>query len=212
MRNIIIRKLGKCYYHDIFQKMKAFTTRRDINTTDELWLLEHFPVFTQGYTASKDENLLNPGNIPIVLTDRGGKITYHGPGQLIIYVLIDLKQLKIGPKKLVLILEQSVIQTLNAYNIEASTISQMPGIYVNGAKICSLGLRIRQGFTYHGLALNIDMDISPFSMINPCGIKNLTVTQMSCFIENPNWCEIERKICERLMVNLGFNCSQELDF
>lgn len=158
--------------------MRELTERRDEATEDEIWLLEHPPIFTQGM-AGKPEHLLNPGDIPVIAIDRGGQVTYHGPGQLLCYVLLDLRRLKITIRTLVQLLEQVIIELLASYGISADRKQGAPGIYVEGAKIASLGLRIRRGCCYHGLALNIDMDLSPFARINPCGFPDLRITQLS---------------------------------
>ncbi|MBS0287095.1 MAG: lipoyl(octanoyl) transferase LipB [Proteobacteria bacterium] len=165
-------------YENIYALMRQFTLNRQADTQDELWLLEHQPVFTQGQ-AGKAEHLLNPGVIPVIQSDRGGQVTYHGPGQLMIYALFDLKRLQLGIKDFVQKLEQSVITLLKSYGIEAHTQCKAPGVYVDNAKICSLGLRIRHYRAYHGMSLNVKMDLSPFSRINPCGFKQLTMTQIS---------------------------------
>lgn len=174
--SILIKSLGRQSYQDTWQAMRTFTDQRTPDTTDEIWLLEHPPVFTQGQ-AGKPEHLLNPGNIPVVQSDRGGQITYHGPGQLIAYVLIDLRRLNLSIRDFVVKLEQAVITVLAAHGIQANGDRCAPGVYVNGAKICSIGLRVRRGCTYHGIAFNIDMDLAPFSQINPCGLAGLPITQ-----------------------------------
>lgn len=158
--------------------MKAFTAARTAQTPDELWVVEHPPVFTLG-RHSDPSHVLDASGIDLVQTDRGGQVTYHGPGQLVIYTLIDLKRAGIGPKALVCSIEKSTIQLLQDLNIDAHTIDKQPGIYVQNRKIASLGLRIKQGCSYHGLSLNVDMDLGPFSFINPCGIQNLVMTQIS---------------------------------
>lgn len=167
-------------YELIFANMKNFTKRRDANTLDEIWFLEHEPVFTQGQ-AGKPEHILDAKDIPIVQSDRGGQVTYHGPGQLMVYFLIDLKRLNLGIKSFVNKLESTVIQLLNNYGVIAETLVGAPGVYVNGAKICSIGLRVSRHCTYHGLSFNINMDLEPFSRINPCGFKNLNMTQLVKF-------------------------------
>lgn len=172
----IVRELGLVSYEDAWQRMRTFTDTRDANTPDEVWLLEHPQVFTQGQ-AGLASHILNPGNIPVVQTDRGGQVTYHGPGQLVAYILFDLKRLDMSIRKLVTILEQAVIDVLAQYHINANGDRKAPGVYVNGAKICAIGLRVRQGRTYHGIAFNIDMDLTPYARINPCGFENLIVTQ-----------------------------------
>lgn len=176
--DVIIRTLGEVPYVPTWEKMRAFTEKRDEDTQDEIWCLSHPPVFTQGQ-AGKPEHLLNPGNIEVVQTDRGGQVTYHGPGQLVVYFLIDLKRRNLGVRTLVTLIEQSVIAMLKADHIEAHTIEKAPGVYVNDAKICSLGLRVKRGCTYHGLALNVNMDLTPFSRINPCGYQGMQVCQTS---------------------------------
>lgn len=161
--------------------MRAFTDARSADTADEIWLLQHTPVFTQGQ-AGRDEHLLTAGDIPLIRSDRGGQITYHGPGQIVVYLLLDLKRLGYGIRSLVTRIEQSVIETLAHYDISAYADAQAPGVYVDvqgqRAKIASLGLRVRRGCSYHGLALNTDMDLAPFSQIDPCGYRGLSVTQV----------------------------------
>lgn len=175
-----IKYLGVQDYLPIFEKMRQFTQFRDINTEDELWVVEHNSVFTQGISDTTEYF----SKIPIIKTDRGGKITYHGRGQLIIYCLIDLKRLGIGVKKMVSIIEQSIIKLLAEYQIKSHLKTGAPGIYVNGAKIAALGLKVKKFKTYHGLSLNVDMDLSPFSKINPCGYQGLKVTQMRDLTNN----------------------------
>jgi lipoyl(octanoyl) transferase len=175
--DIRVKHLGRVEYEPTWLAMQTFTTRRDESTRDELWVLEHPPVFTLGQ-AGKREHLLIESGIPIVHVDRGGQITYHGPGQVVIYVLVDLKRRGYGVKDLVGRMEQAVIDLLVQYRLTAERRKGAPGVYVNDAKIAALGLRVRQGRTYHGLALNVDMDLSPFSHINPCGYTGLAVTQM----------------------------------
>ena len=176
-------ELGTQEYLSTWQAMKDFTDSRTKDSEDELWVVEHPSVFTQGI-AGKSEHLLNIGTIPIVKTDRGGQITYHGSGQLIVYCLIDLKRLGIGVKKIVSIIETSIIDLLNLYHIKAHIKIGAPGVYVNHAKIAALGLKVKQGKTYHGLSLNVDMDLQPFSQINPCGYQGLKVTQVQDLADN----------------------------
>jgi len=170
-------------YTSTWEEMVTFTNTRTVDTPDELWLLEHDSVFTQGLTG-KSENLLVETDILVIQSDRGGQITYHGPGQLIVYCLIDIKRLGIGVKKMVSLIEQSIIDLLEDYSISSHKISGAPGVYVDGSKIAALGLKVRHGRTYHGLSLNIDMDLSPYKLINPCGFKDLNVTQMSNLTDN----------------------------
>lgn len=158
--------------------MKHFTDTRDESTPDEVWLLEHTPVFTQGQNG-KAEHVLNPGDIPVVQTDRGGQITYHGPGQLMVYTLINLKRKKLTIRALVSALEQTVIDFLASHAISAHAKKEAPGVYVQDKKICSIGLRVRKGCSYHGIAFNIDMNLEPFNRINPCGFSGLKMTQVS---------------------------------
>ncbi len=158
--------------------MQAFAQQRNVETQDELWLLEHPPVFTQGMNG-RPEHLLAPGNIPVVPVDRGGQVTYHGPGQLIAYVMLDLARLDIGIRRLVDTLEQSVIDWLAVQGVTAQARRDAPGVYVEGAKIAALGLRVKRGCSYHGLAFNVDMDLEPFSRINPCGYQGMPVTQLA---------------------------------
>jgi len=157
--------------------MQAFTAQRSAETPDELWFTEHAPVFTQGQ-AGKPEHLLLPGDIPVVQTDRGGQITYHGPGQIVGYLLFDLKRMSIGPRVLVRGIESSICAVLADYGIKAGNREDAPGVYVEGQKIASLGLRIRRGCSYHGLSLNVSMDLEPFQRINPCGLIGIEVTEM----------------------------------
>jgi lipoyl(octanoyl) transferase len=181
MKKILVRQLGKQHYLATWEKMKNFTQERDNYVADELWLVEHYPVFTQGQ-AGKAEHVLCAGDIPIVQTDRGGQVTYHGPGQVVIYTLLDLRRLKLGVRDFVSVLERAVIALLADYGIKAVARHDAPGVYVGEAKICSLGLKIKRGCSYHGLALNVNMDLAPFTRINPCGYKNLPMAQMSDFV------------------------------
>lgn len=176
--SLILRQLGHRDYHTVWQAMRAFTDSRDNDSQDELWLVEHPPVFTQGQ-AGKPEHVLAPGDIPIIQSDRGGQVTYHGPGQVVLYVLVDLRRAKLGIRALVTCLEQAVIQLLAGYAITAAARADAPGVYVNDAKIASLGLRVRHGRSYHGVALNVDLDLAPFDRINPCGHQNLAVTRLA---------------------------------
>ena len=176
MSEILVRKLGIEEYSSTWRRMQDFTEHRGADTTDEIWLVQHQPVFTQGLSCS--ELPLRPTQIEVIHTDRGGKMTYHGPGQLILYPLVDLKRRKIGVKRVVDLLEECIIGYLADYNIKAGRIAGAPGVYVNNKKIAALGLRVRHGACYHGLSFNVDMDLSPFSLIDPCGYKDLVVTQL----------------------------------
>lgn len=172
-----IKHFSRQQYNVIFEQLRNFTLARDAATVDQLWILDHFPVFTQGQ-AGKSEHILDAGDIPVVNSDRGGQVTYHGPGQLIVYFLLDLKRKKFNLHSLVRILETSIIELLHGYGITSTSQVGAPGVYVNGAKICSIGLRVRKGCTYHGLSLNVDMDLTPFLRINPCGYPGLTMIQI----------------------------------
>lgn len=172
----VVRTLGRVEYEPTWRAMQVFTAQRSVNTPDELWLLEHPPVYTQGQ-AGKPEHLIAPTAIPVVPIDRGGQITYHGPGQLVAYVLVDLRRRGYGIRELVTRMEQAVIDVLAAVGVSAERQASAPGVYVAGAKIAALGLRVKHGCTYHGLALNVDMDLRPFTAINPCGYAGMRVTQ-----------------------------------
>ncbi|MGY6555312.1 MAG: lipoyl(octanoyl) transferase LipB [Wenzhouxiangella sp.] len=172
-----LRCLGRRDYASVFAAMREFTDARRAETGDELWLVEHEPVFTQGL-AGRSEHLLAPGDIPVVQTDRGGQVTYHGPGQLVLYPLLDLERRKLGVRCLVDRLEQSVIDVLMGLGVSAGRRDGMPGVYVDLAKIASIGLKVRRGCSYHGLALNLDLDLAPFALINPCGYAGLAMTRL----------------------------------
>lgn len=173
---LIIRQLANQEYTAIWQAMKDFTDARDESVADELWLVEHFPVFTQGQ-AGKEEHLLMPGDIPVVKSDRGGQITYHGPGQQVIYFLISLRRRKMGIRQLVSLIENGIIAALADFNITGVAKPDAPGVYVDGKKVASLGLRVRKGCSFHGLAMNVNMDLEPFLRINPCGYAGLEMVQ-----------------------------------
>jgi len=172
------RRLGEADYQETLAAMRRFTDERGADTPDELWLLQHPRVFTQGQ-AGRAEHVLAPGDIPVVQVDRGGQVTYHGPGQWVVYVLVDLKRRGLGVRELVNLIERAIVAVLAAYGIDAAADSSRPGVYVDGAKIASLGLRVRRGCSYHGLALNVNLDLEPFARINPCGYEGLAVTSMA---------------------------------
>ncbi len=172
-----IKKQGLADYEEMVVKMQAFTANRTAETEDELWVLEHGPVFTQGLNGQA-AHILAAGDIPVIQTDRGGQVTYHGPGQLVVYTLIDLKRLGISVRQMVTLIEESIIELLAGWNIAAQARSDAPGVYVDNAKIAALGLRVKQGACYHGLSLNVAMDLSPFKRINPCGYAGLAVTDL----------------------------------
>ncbi len=194
--------LGLKPYAEVWEAMKHFTDTRDEHTPDEIWLLQHPPVYTQGQ-AGKPEHVLNPHNIPVVQSDRGGQVTYHGPGQVVAYVLIDLRRKNIGIRTLVCKLERALIALLNEFGIDAQTRTGAPGVYVHEKKIASIGLRVRKGCSYHGLALNIDMDLSPFLGINPCGYKALEMTQLSLLKPDITLQQAELKLKHHLLKQLG---------
>lgn len=177
---LIVRQLGVQPYRPIWQAMQAFTDQRDEHTLDEIWLLQHEAVYTQGQ-AGKAEHLLNPGDIPVQQVDRGGQVTYHGPGQLVVYLLLDLRRRKQGVRDVVTLMEEAVIDLLASHGVVANARPDAPGVYVQGCKIASLGLRVRRGCSFHGLAVNIDMDLEPFLRINPCGYAGMQMTQLSHF-------------------------------
>lgn len=207
----IIRSLQQPQdYTTTWQAMRDFTNNRHSDTLDEIWFLEHNPVYTLGQ-AGKKEHLLKPSDIPIVKSDRGGQVTYHGPGQLIVYLLLDLKRLHIGVRDLVDNIEQTIVDTLQAWSIEAYSRKDAPGVYVQEKKIAALGLRIRKGYSYHGLALNRDMDLSPFLNINPCGYAGMEVTQMRDICDNQNHeqdisrCHAETVLLQSLLNTLNLS-------
>ncbi|OGT58646.1 MAG: octanoyltransferase [Gammaproteobacteria bacterium RIFCSPHIGHO2_12_FULL_42_10] len=184
---LIIRSLGRKDYVPCLAAMQQYTACRNADSPDEIWLLEHPPVFTQGQNG-KAEHILQPGDIPIINIDRGGQVTYHGPGQLMIYSLIDIQRKKFKIRQFVDLLLQAVIDLLATYNVNAYTKSDAPGIYVDHKKICSIGLRIKKGCAYHGMAFNVAMDLEPFSRINPCGFTGLKMTQLSDYLTTSTIC------------------------
>lgn len=202
---LIVRDLGRADYHQVWQDMRGFTDQRDAQTLDELWLVEHPPVYTLG-TNDRNETFDNPG-IPVVKSDRGGQITYHGPGQIIAYVLLDLRRRGWGVKQLVAALEQSVIDLLSLYAIAAERRPGAPGVYVDGRKVAQLGLRVRRGCSYHGLSVNAAMDLEPFRRIKPCGYAGLESTDIATLLsgERPSLADIKTRLVARLFMNLGYN-------
>lgn len=201
---LIIRHLGCQPYNRTFEGMKRFNENRDETTPDEIWLLEHQPVFTQGQ-AGKEEYILMPGDIPVVQSDRGGHVTYHGPGQITGYLLIDLRRLKIGVRDLVTLIEEAMVETLAHWGITASPRSDAPGVYVeSGEKIGSLGLRVRKGCSYHGLNFNVDMDLTPWQRINPCGL-GVPMTQVANLVDTPpTFDEVAEELAHILTEKLGY--------
>lgn len=204
---LIVRNLGIQDYQHVWYNMQAFTDNRTADTPDEIWLVQHPSVFTQGQ-AGKPEHLLQPTEIPVVQSDRGGQITYHGLGQQIMYVLIDIKRHEnLNVRQLVTALEQSVVKTLADYGIEGYPKPDAPGVYINGKKICSLGLRIRHGRSFHGLAFNINMDLTPFHQINPCGYAGLEMCQLADFIgsERADCHQVSLQLVKHFSTLLGYN-------
>ncbi|WP_425268927.1 lipoyl(octanoyl) transferase LipB [Erwinia rhapontici] len=200
--SLIIRQLGMQPWAPVSLAMHQFTDQRDDNTPDEIWLVEHPPVFTQGQ-AGKSEHLLMPGDIPVMQSDRGGQVTYHGPGQQIMYVMVNLKRRKTGVRQLVTALEQTVIDTLAHFSVTANARPDAPGVYVDGKKICSLGLRIRNGCSFHGLALNIDMDLTPFLRINPCGYAGMEMTQLAALTASATPADIQPLLIKNFALQLA---------
>ncbi|PML56273.1 lipoyl(octanoyl) transferase LipB [Vibrio lentus] len=201
---LIVKKLGRQDYEPVWKAMHKFTDERTEEGVDQVWLVEHNPVFTQGQ-AGKAEHVLNAGDIPVIQSDRGGQVTYHGPGQLVAYFLINIRRKKFGVRDLVTHIENLVINTLKAYNINSTARPDAPGVYVDGKKICSLGLRIRRGCSFHGLALNVDMDLSPFLRINPCGYQGMEMAQVSQ-LGGPSELEsVEQQLIQELVELLGYD-------
>ena len=197
-----IRERGIQPYQAIWDEMKQFTTTRSKDTEDEIWMLEHNAVYTQGQ-AGKSEHILNSGLIPVIQTDRGGQVTYHGPGQLVAYILFDIQKRNVGVRTLVSQLEQALITTLESLNISANTQCGAPGVYVNEKKIASIGLRVKNGCTYHGIALNVSMDLTPFSGINPCGFKQLEMTQISNYVNSISMNEVRQGLSNSFLNQFG---------
>jgi len=202
--SIKINDLGVCDYQETYKAMCEFTEHRDKTSEDEIWLLEHEPVYTLGL-SDKTEHLLNTENIPVIKTDRGGQVTYHGPGQLVAYLLIDLKRRPYAIKKLVTLIEESIIEYLHDCGVAASREAGAPGVYVKEEKIAALGIRVKKGCTYHGLALNIDMDLKPFEGINPCGYEGLVCTQLINYKKDISVSEVKNKLIKYLLKHLDYS-------
>lgn len=201
-----VRQLGCMQYTPVWQAMQSYNSRRGAQTPDEIWLVEHPPVYTLGLNC-KSATITGDNTIPVVHTDRGGQITYHGPGQIVAYVLMDLKRKGIGVKQLVHAMEQSVIDLLKENRLEAVRRQDAPGVYVNGAKIAALGLRVRRGGSYHGIALNVDMDLEPFTRIDPCGYAGLATTQLKDLGVSPGIFAAGFALVDHLVRALGYNGS-----
>lgn len=199
-----MRHLGLVEYLPTLEAMRSFTAERDERTADEIWLLQHPRVFTQGQ-AGKPEHLLAPGDIPVVQVERGGQVTYHGPGQLVAYLMLNLRRQKLGVRELVTAMERALVDVLASYGVEAAPKADAPGVYVDGDKIASLGLRVRNGCSFHGLALNVDMDMSPFQRINPCGYAGLRMVQLRDLLETPpSLDEVAQRLEHALRERLGY--------
>jgi len=196
---IIILDKGIADYATIWHAMRAFTEQRNEQTTDEIWLLEHPPVFTQGQAGKAEHILRADPHIPLIQTDRGGQVTYHGPGQLMAYFLLNIKRRDLAVRQLVNQLEQIVLTLLNRYQLQGHSNAKAPGVYINEAKICSLGLRIRKGCSYHGLSLNVKMDLTPFDDINPCGYEGLIMTQLADYYPDITMAEVKAKLRDILL-------------
>lgn len=207
---VTVRRLGRRDYESVWHAMQAFTAERTADTPSELWVVEHDPVFTQGQ-AGRPEHVLNPGDIPVVQSDRGGQVTYHGPGQLVIYLLLSLREAGLGVRGLVSAMENSIIDVLAEHGIEAHARPDAPGVYVGEAKIAALGLRVKRGYSYHGLAFNIDMDLEPFNRINPCGYQGMAVTQLRDQLPSTalDFADIENTVIEALCKRIGLSAHHE---
>lgn len=195
---IVLRKLGCQAYEPVWREMQEFTLKRDKQTADEIWIVEHSPVYTLGLSG-KREHILNSQNIPVIETDRGGQVTYHGPGQLVVYLLLDINRLQLGVRKVVSVLEQAMIDTVSQYGIKAIAKPDAPGVYVQDDKIGSVGLRVKKGSCYHGLSLNNNMDLSPFDSINTCGYPSLNVTQLANMNINIQTCELAVPVVHHIL-------------
>ena len=204
-----VRRLGRRDYEPVWRAMQSFTDTRGDDTVDELWLVEHPSVFTQGQ-AGKAEHVLAPGDIPVIPVDRGGQVTYHGPGQIVAYPLVDLKRLGVGVKQFVHRIEKAIIRVLARYGVQGERVEGAPGIYVAGAKIASLGLRVRRGCSFHGLAFNVDMDLEPFSRINPCGFAGLEVIRLSDLAE-VEFRAVEDHLVRELAEQLGYDSIEDAE-
>ena len=201
---LVVRHLGLVDYLPTLEAMRRLTAERDELTADEIWLLQHPRVFTQGQ-AGKPEHLLAPGDIPVIRVERGGQVTYHGPGQLVAYLMLDLRRLDLGVRELVTAMEQSLVDVLASYSVTAAAKADAPGVYVNGEKIASLGLRVSRGCSFHGLALNVDMDMSPFRRINPCGYAGLKMVQLRDLLDAPpSFDEVTQRLEQALRQRLGY--------
>ena len=206
-----VREFDVCDYEPVWQQMSDYTQNRKPESPDQVWYLQHYPVYTLGLNG-KHEHVLNRNDIPLVQVDRGGQVTYHGPGQLVVYFMIDMKRKQLGIKQMVRLMEQAVIDYLNELGITAERKDGAPGIYISGAKIAALGLRVKKGCTYHGLSLNVDMDLTPFSGINPCGYQDMPVTQIKDLLKTngpanaPDIEAVKRRLHHFICQHLRYNC------
>ena len=203
-QSLVVKNLGEEPYTETWQAMKKFTDSREAHAPDEIWFVQHPPVYTLGQ-AGKVEHLLTPGDIPVVHSDRGGQVTYHGPGQLVCYLLIDVRRRKLGVRDLVTAIEQSIVQLIKAYGVVSESKREAPGVYVDGRKLAALGLRIRKGCSYHGLSLNVDMDLEPFSNINPCGFEGLEVIDMKRLGIDRSMTEVREALTDILIRQIGYD-------
>ncbi len=190
-------------YEPAWQKMQNYTNTRDENSGDEIWLLEHHKVFTQGQ-AGKEEHLLNTGDIPVVQVDRGGQVTYHGPGQLVMYILVDLRRQKLGVRDMVTLMERAIIEVLQSFGVTGFAKADAPGVYVEQSKIASLGLRVRRGCTFHGFALNLDVDMEPFLRINPCGYAGMQMSNLTDFVSDLDQSLVRQRLCDYMIEKIGY--------
>lgn len=201
--SLLVRHLGEVDYQETWQKMQNFTDTRHKDTPDELWFLQHPPVYTLGKNG-KPEHVLNAAEIPVINTDRGGQVTYHGPGQIVVYTLLDLTRMKLGVRALVTHLEQTIVELLCDYGVTANARPEAPGVYVNNAKIAALGLRVRKGRSFHGLAVNVAMDLEPFRRINPCGYEGLEVTQLKDLVSDVEIEPVINNLQQRLINKFSY--------
>ena len=208
-QSLVVKNLGEELYTETWQAMKKFTDSREAHAPDEIWFVQHPPVYTLGQ-AGKVEHLLTPGDIPVVHSDRGGQVTYHGPGQLVCYLLIDVRRRKLGVRDLVTAIEQSIVQLIKAYGVVSESKREAPGVYVDGRKLAALGLRIRKGCSYHGLSLNVDMDLEPFSNINPCGFEGLEVIDMKRLGIDRSMTEVMEALTDILIRQIGYDTDPKM--
>jgi lipoyl(octanoyl) transferase len=207
---LVVRNLGRAEYESVWQAMKQFTLDRSAETGDEIWLVEHSPVFTLGQ-AGKAIHILQDVGIPVVNSDRGGQVTYHGPGQLVGYLLFDIRRKKLNVRDLVSGIEQAIIRVLATYDIVAEADPKAPGVYINQQKIAALGLRVRKGCSYHGFSLNVDMDLAPFTAINPCGYQGLEVTSLKKLGKNTSMPELARKLVDEISIGFQYDGARWID-